>query len=143
MRMIRDVIRRLFPSKLVKEQIQDLNQMAPLFDFRLFGLSTYENIKARLTRELLKNQEVVQKAREHESWHSVRAYNLGMIVDISRDYVACGRYHLIRGMLTMQGQGYRYVCTTAARELIKMGAWDADSMQRLSKDLSECIRNAG
>jgi hypothetical protein len=141
--MIRDMMRSLFPSKLVREQIQDLNQMAPLFEHGLTSRSAYEDIKARLTRELLKKQEVVQQAREHESWHSVRAYNLCAIVNMSREAVACGHYHLDRGKLTMQGEGYRYVCTTAAKELIKMGAWGPDSMRRLSEDLDECIRNAG
>jgi hypothetical protein len=141
-------MRNLFPSKLVKEQIQDLNQMTPLFGGLTWSgfptpESAYEDIKARLTRELLKKHEIVQKAREHESWQGVRVYNLCAIVEMAFDAVAGGHYHLIRGMLTMQGEGYSHVCTTAAGELVKMGAWPADSTRRLSEDLSECIRNIG
>jgi hypothetical protein len=97
MAMIRGIIRKLFPSKFVREQIQDLNQIASLFEEPLSyppgigfltSRSCYKDIKVRLTRQLLKAQETVQKAREHESWISVRAYNLCAIVHMSYDDLA-------------------------------------------------------
>jgi hypothetical protein len=54
-----------------------------------------------------------------------------------------GHYHVYRGRLGFDGEGYLYVCITAAKELIKMGAWDADSMRRLSTDLHKRINDVG
>jgi hypothetical protein len=126
MSMIRDIMCRLFPSKLVKEQIQDLKQISSLFDTSspyatypssvgfLTSSGAYEDIRARLTSELLKRQEIVQEAREHESWHSVRAYNLCAIVRMAYDSAGYGEHHVYRGRLSMVGEGYYCVCIIAA-----------------------------
>jgi len=166
MKALANMMRKLFPSKLVKELIRDLDRMTPLFDWAVAraifpdahennktlacatakaacGEDVYGNIKARLTDDLLKAQEVAQQASEHSSWRGVRAYNLCGIVHMSHDAVACGQYHLYRGVLTFHGEAYKSICTTAAEELINMGVWNADSLRRLSEDLDECIRNAG
>jgi hypothetical protein len=141
--MIRNTLRRLFPSKLVKELIQDLDQMDPMFDRGLTTGHAYQDTKRRLRAELVECQEIAQKAREHESWHSVRVYNLNTIVNQAFSDVACGHFHLWRGSLTMQGEGKKAVCIIATQELITMGAWDPDSMRRLCSDLDEAIVNAG
>jgi hypothetical protein len=88
-------------------------------------------------------QEAVQKAREHDSWHSVRAYNLNHIVRMAYNDIACGHYHFYRGQLGIDGEARKEVCIMAAKELIKMGVWDADSMRRLSENLDERISEVG
>jgi hypothetical protein len=166
MKALANMMRKLFPSTLVKELIRDLDAMTPLFDWAVIraifpdahetnksiasamaraacGEDVYGNIKARLSKQLLQRQDIAQQAREHESWRGVRAYNLCGIVHMSHADVACGHYHVYRGILSFHGEAYKSICTTAAKELITMGVWNADSMRRLSEDLDECIRNAG
>ena len=142
-RFIRDTLHWLFPSKQVKEQIQDLEQMKPMFDHDLYIGSAYRYIKSCVRAKLIDNPEIVQKAREHESWHSARAYNLNMIVHEAFDDVAYGGWYLYRGVLMPQGKGMKAVCIKAAQELITMGVWDPDSMRRLRSSLKEAIANAG
>jgi hypothetical protein len=64
-------------------------------------------------------------------------------MDVARDYLASGGYHVYRGRLSMGGEGLRVVNRYCCEELEKLGRITPDEKTAILKATAEDIRHVG
>jgi hypothetical protein len=72
-----------------------------------------------------------------------RAVALYLTMNVARDYLASGRFHVYRGRLSMQGQGLNAVNRRCCEELEKLGQITPDEKAAILKVTGDDISAAG
>jgi len=72
-----------------------------------------------------------------------RALMLFMMMNVARDYLASGRFHIYRGTLSMQGDGVRAINSYCLDELTKLGRFTAETKIAAEKATNADIRAVG
>ncbi|MGJ5043121.1 hypothetical protein [Bradyrhizobium sp. HKCCYLRH1062] len=81
--------------------------------------------------------------REVNDGKPPRVLALFMMMNVVRDYLASGRFHVVRGRLSMQGSALKGLNAYCLTELAKLGAMTADDVRAASKATNEEIAVVG
>jgi hypothetical protein len=86
---------------------------------------------------------VDQAKREIHEGKPPRVVALYVTMNVARDYLASGRFHAYRGVLSMSGEGLEALNRYCCEELEKMGQMTPDEKAEILKATTDDIRAAG
>jgi hypothetical protein len=139
------VVRKLFSPvevKLVLSAFSEESRRLKENPENLLGASLGANLVAPRAREDILRCERQIKRDIHEG-KSPRIMVLYLAMNVARDYLASGNFHVYRGRLSMGGQGLRALNHYCCVELEKLGQMTPDEKVEILKATAEDIRAVG
>jgi hypothetical protein len=98
-------------------------------------------ITPRVVENILSRRNEIRK--DVGSGKTPRAIVLWLMMNVARDYLASGRFHIYRGHLSMQGTALQSVNMHCLNELTKLGLMTAEEKSAALKVTKEDIRAVG
>jgi hypothetical protein len=132
-------VRKLSAPEEVKSVLSALDEEARImWDGPRLGIET---IKPSVVEVILNGRDEIQ--RNLRSGKTPRAIVLLVMMNVTRNYLTSGRFHIYRGILSMAGNGLMSIYMYCLDELTKLGVMTAEEMRAARKATDEDIREMG
>ena len=138
-----NLIARIFAPPYIKEVIASLDALETVFEESLpMSAEYWLGMKDRVKTWFLEHPKAVKQAAREPNYNP-RSVCLQVIATLAHDDLACGRYNVGPGMLSMAGEDIKALYNVAMVELVKAGLGTPETLRERAKELDQAIKEWG